>query len=153
MIITNKKERERFLKFAVVGVIGAVLDFGIFNLLNEIVGFPALYASMVSFVAAIISNFLWNRFWTYPDSRHKTVTAQVIQFLIVSLIGLSIRALLFTPFESFILNLSYQIILSSFFLEPSFIGHNFTLAILILIVMFWNFFANRFWTYNDVKSI
>ncbi len=153
MIITNKKERERFLKFAVVGVIGAVLDFGIFNLLNEVFAVDALYSSMVSFVAAIFSNFLWNRFWTYPDSRNKAVTSQIIQFIIVSLIGLSIRALLFTPFEKVILNFSNQIVPPSFFLESSFVGHNFTLAVLILIVMFWNFFANRFWTYNDVKSV
>ncbi len=108
---------------------------------------------MVSFVAAIISNFLWNRFWTYPDSRNKTVASQIIQFVIVSLIGLSIRALLFTPFEKVILNFSNRVIPPSFFLESSFVGHNFTLAVLILIVMFWNFFANRFWTYNDVKSV
>ncbi len=34
MIITNKKERERFSKFVVVGVIGAVLDFGIFKFIK-----------------------------------------------------------------------------------------------------------------------
>ncbi len=152
MIITNKKEIERFLKFAVVGVIGAVLDFGIFNLLNEVLGVTPLYASMVSFVAAIISNFLWNRFWTYPDSRNKTVTAQVLQFVLVSTIGLTIRALLFTPFEKVILTFSSQVVPPNFVVEPSFVGHNVTLAILVLIVMFWNFFANRFWTYNDVKS-
>ncbi len=151
MIITNKKERERFLKFAVVGIIGAVLDFGIFNLLNEVFSVQAIYSSIVSFIAAIISNFLWNRYWTYPDSRNKAVTSQILQFIIVSVIGLSIRVVLFTPFESIILKISNQLIPANFIFEPSFVGHNFTLALLILIVMFWNFFANRFWTYNDVK--
>ena len=33
MILTETKERVRFLKFAVVGTIGAVVDFGIANLL------------------------------------------------------------------------------------------------------------------------
>ncbi|MFN2216601.1 MAG: hypothetical protein ACK2TS_06620, partial [Anaerolineales bacterium] len=31
------------------------------------------------------------------------------------------------------------------------ISNNLTLAIAILIVMLWNFFANRYWTYNDVN--
>lgn len=151
MIITNKKERERFLKFAVVGIIGAVIDFGTFNLLNEVFHVQALYSSMVSFIAAIISNFLWNRYWTYPDSRGKSITSQMVQFIIVSVIGLAIRSLLFTPFEKLINQVTFQVIPDSFFLESTFIGYNLTLALLILIVMFWNFFANRFWTYNDVK--
>jgi putative flippase GtrA len=37
-----------------------------------------------------------------------------------------------------------------FFLSPRFFGHNLTLAVAILVVMMWNFFANRYWTYNDV---
>ncbi|MCZ2289154.1 MAG: hypothetical protein LC138_09995, partial [Anaerolineales bacterium] len=30
------------------------------------------------------------------------------------------------------------------------IGHNAALALAIGIVMLWNYFANRYWTYNDV---
>ena len=30
------------------------------------------------------------------------------------------------------------------------LADNITLAIAVIIVMFWNFFANRYWTYNDV---
>jgi hypothetical protein len=30
------------------------------------------------------------------------------------------------------------------------IGNNMALAVAVVIVMFWNFFVNRFWTYSDV---
>jgi hypothetical protein len=30
------------------------------------------------------------------------------------------------------------------------VGHNAALAIAIGIVMLWNYFANRYWTYNDI---
>jgi putative flippase GtrA len=30
------------------------------------------------------------------------------------------------------------------------IGHNAALAVAIGIVMLWNYFANRYWTYNDI---
>ncbi|HNR46446.1 MAG TPA: hypothetical protein PKO03_05215, partial [Anaerolineaceae bacterium] len=37
-------------------------------------------------------------------------------------------------------------------LSAAFLGHNLTLAIAILIVLLWNFLANRYWTYNDVSK-
>jgi putative flippase GtrA len=35
-------------------------------------------------------------------------------------------------------------------LETGFLAKNFTLALAVGIVMLWNFFVNRYWTYNDV---
>jgi putative flippase GtrA len=90
-IVTNPQERTRFFRFAVVGIIGAVVDFGIFNLLTNIAGFTAVWASVISFIAAIISNFTWNRYWTYPDSRSKPLGRQLFQFSLVSMLGLLIR--------------------------------------------------------------
>ena len=69
ILINNAKERERFLKFAVVGVIGAVIDFGVMNLLTQVGSMQLVPAGTISFICAVISNFIWNRFWTYPDSR------------------------------------------------------------------------------------
>ncbi|OJX41392.1 MAG: hypothetical protein BGO78_01280 [Chloroflexi bacterium 44-23] len=150
-ILTNRVERTRFLKFGFVGLIGAIIDFGIFNLVSSLTPLSALVASIISFVAAVLSNFLWNRYWTYPDSRLKAFANQLTQFVIVSVVGLIIRVILFTPIESIILQFTNRIIDPQFIFSPQIIGHNITLAILIVIVMFWNFFANRYWTYNDVK--
>lgn len=151
IIIRDPVERTRFLKFALVGLIGAIIDFTIFNLVSNFTPLSAVVASAISFVAAVVSNFLWNRFWTYPDSRLKTFANQLSQFIVVSVIGLLIRVILFTPIENLILDVITRFIKSGFFLTPQFLGHNITLAFLILIVMLWNFFANRYWTYNDVK--
>jgi putative flippase GtrA len=73
MILTKKKEQGRFLRFAVVGVIGAVIDFGAFNILTIAFHLTALVAQTISFTLAVLSNFIWNRYWTYPDSRNKPV--------------------------------------------------------------------------------
>lgn len=151
IIIRDPVERTRFLKFALVGLIGAIIDFTIFNLVSNFTPLSAVVASAISFIAAVVSNFLWNRFWTYPDSRLKTFANQLSQFIVVSVIGLLIRVILFTPIENLILDFITRFINSGFFLTPQFLGHNITLAFLILIVMLWNFFANRYWTYNDVK--
>jgi len=150
MILNNSKERGRFLRFAVVGAIGAVIDFGIFNLLISLTGMAAILASAISFIAAVISNFLWNRYWTYPDSRSKPLLRQVVQFVLVSVAGLGIRALMFVGLEKWLIRFFENLNLGIF--TPTFLGHNATLALAILVVMLWNFFANRFWTYNDVSS-
>jgi len=151
-IVTNPRERTRFFRFAVVGIIGAVVDFGTFNLLTSFAGLTAVLASVISFVAAIISNFTWNRYWTYPDSRSKPLGSQLIQFSAVSLLGLLIR----TPIIYFLEPLFFNIF-SEFaflpigFITAEFLANNLALAIAVIVVMFWNFFINRYWTYSDVE--
>jgi putative flippase GtrA len=151
IIAKNNKEISRFLRFAVVGTIGAVVDFGVFNLLSGVFRIPAIIASIISFICAVANNFLWNRYWTYPDSRSKPVSRQIIQFVVINLIGLGIRTPLFAWLENVLTRFFADILPSNFIFSSTFICHNFSLALVILVVMLWNFFANRFWTYNDVK--
>ena len=151
MILKNKKELDRFFRFAIVGSIGAVIDLGFFNLFTIAFGLPALAAQAFSFLLAVLSNFLWNRFWTYPDSRNKSITSQLGQFFVVSLIGLTIRTLIFDVLEKSLVWVASGIVGDSFFISSITLGHNMALATVIVIIMFWNFFVNRFWTYNDVN--
>lgn len=151
MILKDKKELGRFLRFAIVGSIGAIIDLGVFNFLTLIVSMSASVAQAFSFSVAVISNFIWNRYWTYPDARNKPIASQLGQFVVVSLIGLAIRTLIFGVLESSLIWLAAQIVGEQFFISPVTIGHNLSLATVIIIIMFWNFFVNRFWTYNDVK--
>ncbi len=148
----NPVERTRFLKFTVVGTIGASVDFGVFNLLSTLLHVNAVLSSMISFCMAVTSNFLWNRFWTYPDSRSKRITHQVSQFILVSLFGLSIRTPLFAFLEP-LLDHEFQNNLPVQGIDPNFLGHNLALALSVGVVMFGNFFINRFWTYGDVDDI
>jgi putative flippase GtrA len=151
-IVTNPRERTRFFRFATVGVIGAVVDFGTFNLLTNLVGLAVVSASVISFIAAVISNFTWNRYWTYPDSRTKPVSRQLIQFTVVSIGGLIIRTPIIASLEPFFA----QLFIRSEFLPIGFftaeiLAGNLALAVAVIVVMFWNFFINRYWTYGDVE--
>ena len=150
VILTNPTERTRFLKFAVVGLIGSVIDFGVMNLLVGLINVPFVLAGTVSFICAVISNFTWNRFWTYPESRSKRLIGQLIQFALVNAAGLVIRIPILNfgepAFDSFLVNSTATI------QSHQFISHNATLAIAVGVVMMWNFFINRYWTYNDVDN-
>jgi putative flippase GtrA len=112
----------------------------------------AVLASVFSFIAAIISNFTWNRYWTYPDSRTKPITRQVLQFSLVSIVGLFIRtpiiALLEPLFTRLFTGLQF---LPVGFLTAEFLADNLALAVAVIVVMFWNFFINRYWTYDDIN--
>ena len=156
----GRRELERFLKFTVVGAIGAFVDFGTFNLLNSVLGIWSLISSIISFIAAVTSNFLWNRYWTYTDSRSKPISQQAAQFTLVNLIGLAIRTPIFVLSETPMIRLAERILVllpititpgntSPSPMEHVLLGRNLALALAVLVVLFWNFGINRIWTYSD----
>lgn len=150
ILIKNRKERERFLKFAVVGTIGFGVDSLTYNLVRTTIGIAPEISSVISFCAAVVSNFLFNRYWTYPDSRSKPILGQISQFAVVNVAGLVIRTVIFALIHEPLVELAEKVA-GDFIVPPWVIGENLSLAIVVIIVMFWNFFVNRFWTYNDVN--
>ena len=150
--LTDKKERTRFLKFAVVGIIGAVVDFGIMNLLSQKLGMSLVFAGTISFISAITSNFIWNRYWTYPESRSRPIARQLAMFFAVNIAGMAIRLPILKYVEEPMLNFFNHLTLN-IPIDENFLAKNFTLALAVGIVMLWNFFVNRYWTYNDVDEV
>ena len=147
--IADKQERIRFLKFSFVGVTGTIVDFGVMNLMSLVFHLPLLWAQAISFTIAVVNNFLWNRYWTYPDSRSKRAPQQLIQFVLINLVGILVR----TPLISWLNNLILKALNNAAIrlpVENFVISQNAALAVSILIILFWNFFANRYWTYGDV---
>ncbi len=147
----NRKELTRFLKFAVVGAIGAMVDFGILYLLHRVVGLPIVPANTISFTCAVISNFTWNRYWTYPDSRSKPLKTQLVQFFIVNILGWAINTGILTLLKDPLTGLTAGFFPTLTANTAYTIGYNGAKVIATGVVMFWNFFINRLWTYNDVK--
>lgn len=162
------KEIERFIKFAFVGVLGFFIDFGALFLLqstllppvddlNQRLPINVAIATTIGFVLAVSSNYTWNRLWTYPDSRSYSILRQLTQFAIVSFIGWIARTVwitvsyvsfgvLSTALVGFFIN-GYQPGL----LDEHKLGTMVAQFIGVIVVMLWNFLANRFWTFNDVE--
>ena len=156
------REVERFIKFAFVGTLGFIIDIGALILLQNTVLPPesdsnVLFANSIAFVLAVCSNFIWNRFWTYPDSRSYSIRRQLTQFGIVSVIGLVIRNLWMSGTYEALGQLSTTVLqgmLSDYaptLIDQNKLGTTIALIFGVLIVMIWNFTANRLWTYNDVE--
>lgn len=158
---SKAKELERLIKFLFVGGLGAIIDLGLTNILM-IYAFHVqdgdvllvTLSACIGFTTAVSSNFFWNRYWTYPDSRSRSVRRQLVQFFIVSVIGLGVRALtvsLFTnPFADVVRSITASLNVSLAGYTQYKMGANLAIMLALVIVAFWNFLANRYWTYNDV---
>jgi len=150
---SNSKEFRRFAKFAIVGVVGATIDFGVLNLLlyllshvlmwNLLAQFSIngnlLFANTVSVSTAILNNFIWNRLWTFPESRSRKKRKQLPQFASVNFIGLVLNNIIVVGLDA---------LLVPYVAGP--LRPNLAKAMAIGIVLFWNFGANRMWTYRGL---
>lgn len=163
---SKAKELERFLKFVVVGVSGALIDLGTLIILQSTVlppenRFNVGLATTIAFVLAVLSNFTWTRLWVYPDSRSRSVRRQLTMFFTISIIGWSARTLWITTTHKaigYLLLPAVLPIVEAF--RPEYapsplaeerLGSVVAQLIAMGFVMLWNFFANRYWTYNDVE--
>ena len=149
MTVLDSRERIRFIKFAVVGAIGSLVDIGVMNLLTQVFHFRLVTAGSISFVCAVINNFFGNRYWTYPDSRSKPIHRQLGMFFIVNAIGIAIRIPILKYVEPPLAGLFESMVHISYDAADA-LAKNATLIFAIGVVMLWNFFVNRYWTYNDV---
>ncbi|MGV8027380.1 MAG: GtrA family protein [Anaerolineaceae bacterium] len=147
----KKKLPKRFIKFALVGLSGTIVDFAIFNLCVSIFHFNSIIASVCSFSMGLLNNFTWNRLWTYPESKEKSLGSQFFKFIVVSVIGLGIRTPLFAAIEDPMIQYSNSLIHANSPITAVTLGHNLALGIAIIVVLFWNYFANRLWTYKGIK--
>jgi len=144
IFLKNKIPRSRdfiaqFFKFAVVGTLGTLIDFGLLNLLVISTGAGVYFSATLSFIAAVVNNFFLNKYWTFKSPYLTKKSRDLfIQFLIVSVIGLG-------------LNLTIMYLLMDIF----HLGHeryNFAKAAAVVVVLVWNFLANKFWTFKVNKA-
>jgi dolichol-phosphate mannosyltransferase len=79
-IILGIKDKQRFLKFGVVGGTGFIVNFVGLELLKK-AGLSTYFATLLATEAAIISNFILNNIWTFKDKVIIKFTDVIIQFL------------------------------------------------------------------------
>jgi putative flippase GtrA len=116
-------------KFCVVGGIGYIVNFAVFNaLLHWDVHY--LIAATCSFVVAATGNYILNRNWTFRD-RRRHVGVQGAQFFAVSVAALGANLL--------VLHLLIQ----------AGLGERPAQAIAILVATPLNFLGNRLWSFRS----
>ncbi len=134
------KETERLVKFLVVGGTAFVVDTGSLSVFVLWFSVERTLAKALSFALAVLTSFLGNHFWTYRDARSKSVARKVFQFACVSVGGLGVNLLVFRVAVSAASDIWGRV--------P---GLYVAQAAAVAAAMSWNFLANRFITYNDVR--
>jgi putative flippase GtrA len=87
----------QLVRFGVVGVIGFIVNLGVYALFVHPVGVDYRVASVVAWLVAVLNNFVLNRRWTF-DARDGLARFQALRFLIVSLVAEGFSLLLLTLF-------------------------------------------------------
>ena len=114
-----------FAFYIVFAGIATVVDFAVLAGLVELASLNYLYASAISYLCGMITNFTLNKFLNFKN-KSKEVFTQFLLFIIVALIGLGLN----------------QLIL---YVSVDLIGIHYLVAKIISvgIVMFWSFFGHK----------
>ncbi|MCL4467262.1 MAG: GtrA family protein [Chloroflexi bacterium] len=121
---------ERFLKFALVGISGLLVNTGVLYLGHEVGGLPLVLASALAVETAIVNNYLWNNLWTF--SRRSFTIRQFFRFNLVSLGGLVISVALLYAFVQFF---------GLYYLAANLLAVGMTTG--------WNFLLNALWAWGS----
>jgi len=65
---------EDFIKYCLVGLVGVVVNLGAYLLLNRYFQIPLQVASLIAIETSIVSNFLFNNYWTFKTRPKKLST-------------------------------------------------------------------------------
>jgi len=123
-----------FLRYCVVGIIGTGVDVGILYVLVNYRLAPFGIALVLAFMAAVTSNFILNKKWTFDDTSTKRA-AQYLVFLGISVVGLIVTFFLMW-----------------FFVTIHGVWYIFAKLITSCIVMVFNFSANTLITFRKKDS-
>lgn len=86
----------QFARFGAVGLVGLVVDIGLFNLLRvtvlapEVLDEGPIIAKIVSTSVAIAVNWLGSRYWSFRLRRRRPAGREAVEFAIVSIGGMII---------------------------------------------------------------
>lgn len=130
-------EGTRLLRFLAVGAVGTLVDYSLLTGL-KLLGLPTLLANSLSFFAGLCNNFILNRHWTFSDHIQSAWGRQLLQFGLVSLVGLIINNVIVISLED---------PLGTFIGLPQ-MGYLPAKIIATGMVVFWNYIANRAWTFR-----
>jgi putative flippase GtrA len=132
--IVRRRGVRQFVKFGIVGASGLLVNLALFTFLQHVTPLSEQKARFlvnysISFLSGGVSNYFFNRIWTFRSSGH--AVKQGLQFITVSLIALGVGLVVSKVLVPY--------------LGP---GHK-TWLIATLSGILVNFFVNKYWTFKE----
>ncbi|MBR0532677.1 MAG: GtrA family protein [Bacteroidales bacterium] len=122
----------QLFRYAIVGGISFVVDYGSLWLLTEKAGLPYLWSAAIAFILGLICNYLLSTAWVFGESRIKNAWGEFLAFAIIGLVGLGLNELIMYGCTD---GLGFHYMLSK--------------IVSTGIVFFWNFLARRFLVFKS----
>jgi len=130
-------------KFGAVGAANFAVDIGILNLLIFLSGSAAGIAytlfKIISFVFAVTNSYIWNKIWTFKKTDTKETGKEFGQFIMISIIGLILNAVIASVLVNVIGPLGGIKVKT---------WASVSAAVASVCVMAWNFIGYKFWVFK-----
>lgn len=121
----------KVIKFGLVGCSGLLIDFSATYYLKEKADINKYLANAMGFICAVLSNFFFNKYWTFNSAGNQKTSIQFLFFLLISIVGLCI-------------NTGIIIIL----VKKLHARFYFSKLIAVFVVFLWNFLMNNYFTFS-----
>jgi len=145
---TQKSGVRQLVKFGIVGASNTIINLVVLYLMLRLLHGHRYISSAVAFLISVGNGYYWNKHWTFKQAQAKAVHTQFTQFVLVNLVSLGLDWLVIylisTPLEHELHSLQAA-------WPPDKIERVAVLAAQLIataVIVFWSFFANRFWTFK-----
>lgn len=125
---------KEMIQFASVGAVSTAIDYVLLNLAHQNFNASIYLATFIGFLGGSINGYLANNTWTFAHRNLPMGTRGLAQYSLVGLVGLGLTELIMH-----ILAVRADI------------NYNLAKLVAVFIVFFWNFLANRYWTFGIKK--
>jgi putative flippase GtrA len=133
-------------KFVLVGGLNFLIDMGVLNFLifstGVSTGITQSGFKSLSFLVAVINSYVWNRYWTFKKEIRESISQELFQFFIISIIGFSINIGIDYIFVN---------IISPFKEMPLKTWAQISALLATLVSLFWNFLGYKFIVFYTKK--
>ena len=94
-----------FIRYSVVGSSGVLINLGCYVFLTRYIGIAEEIAPLISIEVSLISNFLFNNFWTFKKRNPSPFLSRLMQFhLVAGFTGIINYTVFFTMFKALMVN-------------------------------------------------
>lgn len=119
-----------FIRFALIGAVGTAVHFLVLDIFVRFAGLSAVVASQMGAICGAVMNYLLNRKLNYGSQASHFKTGP--KFFTVVLVGFVLNGMLMALFVEY---LGWHYLIAQ--------------ALTTVLVLFWNFAANHFWTFSE----
>ncbi len=137
--LAQRSGLRQLVKFGIVGASSTAVNFAVLNMMLIALHQNRYVAVTVAFLVSVVNGYIWNKRWTFKSAPTKAVYTQFTQFLLVNAVSWGLD-LLFVRLISVPLEHDFHL--------SAVKATNLAQLAATGVLVFWNFFANRFWTFK-----